>query len=85
MEDAMKILMISDVYLPRVSGVSTSIETFRRELTALGHEVDLISSAYPAPYAEGGHALRVTSRFVPRDPEDRIMKPRTSRVAAEVA
>ena len=75
----MNVLMISDVYFPRVNGVSTSIQTFRRELTALGHEVDLISPAYPAPYAEDGHTLRVASRFVPLDPEDRMMKPRNVR------
>jgi 1,2-diacylglycerol 3-alpha-glucosyltransferase len=76
----MNVLMISDVYFPRVNGVSTSIQTFQRELTALGHEVDLISPAYPAPYAEDGHTLRVASRFVPFDPEDRMMKPRNVRV-----
>jgi 1,2-diacylglycerol 3-alpha-glucosyltransferase len=32
----MKILFISDVYFPRINGVSTSIETFRHELRALG-------------------------------------------------
>jgi hypothetical protein len=37
MEYAMKVLMISDVYFPRVNGVSTSIQTFRGELAALGH------------------------------------------------
>lgn len=75
----MNVLMISDVYFPRVNGVSTSIQTFRRELTALGHEVDLISPAYPAPYAEDGHTLRVASRFVSLDPEGRMMKPRNVR------
>jgi 1,2-diacylglycerol 3-alpha-glucosyltransferase len=79
MEHAMKVLMISDVYFPRVNGVSTSIQTFRRELAALGHEVDLISPAYPAPYAEDSHTLRVASRFVPLDPEDRMMKLRNVR------
>jgi len=71
----MRILMVSDVYFPRVNGVSTSIQTFRRELAALGHEVDLIAPAYPARYAEDGHTLRVASRFIPLDPEDRMMKP----------
>ena len=28
----MRVLMVSDVYFPRVNGVSTSIETFRRTL-----------------------------------------------------
>ena len=72
----MKVLMISDVYFPRVNGVSTSIQTFRRELAALGHEVDLIAPAYPVRYAEDTHTLRVASRVVPFDPEDRMMKPR---------
>jgi 1,2-diacylglycerol 3-alpha-glucosyltransferase len=75
----MNVLMISDVYFPRVNGVSTSIQTFRRELAELGHEVDLIAPAYPARYAEDSHTLRVPSRFVPLDPEDRMMKPREVR------
>ena len=70
----MRILMISDVYFPRVNGVSTSIQTFRRELAALCHDVDVIAPAYPARYAEDGHTLRVASRFIPLDPEDRMMK-----------
>ncbi len=71
----MKVLMLSDVYFPRVNGVSTSIQTFRRELAALGHTVDLIAPAYPQGYAEDSHTLRVPSRYLPFDPEDRMMKP----------
>ena len=74
-EGAMRILMISDVYFPRVNGVSTSIQTFRRGLATLGHEVDLIAPAYPARYAEDSHTLRGASRFIPLDPEDPMMKP----------
>jgi 1,2-diacylglycerol 3-alpha-glucosyltransferase len=33
---APRILMLSDVYFPRVNGVSTSIQTFRRDLAAEG-------------------------------------------------
>jgi 1,2-diacylglycerol 3-alpha-glucosyltransferase len=40
------ILMISDVYFPRVNGVSTSIKTFREELTRLGHKVTLVVPEY---------------------------------------
>jgi glycosyltransferase involved in cell wall biosynthesis len=70
----MRILMISDVYFPRVNGVSTSIQTFRRELAALGHETTLIAPAYPAPYAEEPGILRVASRYLALDPEDRMMR-----------
>ena len=42
----MRILMVSDVYFPRVNGVSTSIETFRRTLAALGVELRLVAPRY---------------------------------------
>ena len=45
----MKILHVSDVYFPRINGVSTSIDTFRRELRARGHTVHLIAPDYYAP------------------------------------
>jgi 1,2-diacylglycerol 3-alpha-glucosyltransferase len=71
----MRILKISDVFFPRVNGVSTSIETFRRDLTALGHEVVLVAPAYAPAAAETAEPWlrRVPARAVPRDPEDRIM------------
>ena len=31
------VLMLSDVYFPRVNGVSTSIQTFRNTLAGLGY------------------------------------------------
>ena len=43
----MRVLMISDVYFPRINGVSTSIQTFRRGLHAAGHETILIAPEYP--------------------------------------
>jgi 1,2-diacylglycerol 3-alpha-glucosyltransferase len=70
----MRILMISDVYFPRVNGVSTSIQTFRRELAELGHRTVLIAPAYPASYPEEDGILRVRSSRVPFDPEDRMMR-----------
>ncbi|MFA5826856.1 MAG: glycosyltransferase, partial [Gallionellaceae bacterium] len=70
----MKILFISDVYFPRVNGVSTSIETFRRNLRALGHTVHLIAPDYLTPSADETDILRVPSRYLPFDPEDRFMK-----------
>jgi glycogen synthase len=49
----MKILFISDVYFPRVNGVSTSIETFRHHLRDQGHTVHLIVP--DAPTISGDH------------------------------
>jgi 1,2-diacylglycerol 3-alpha-glucosyltransferase len=87
----MRILKISDVYFPRVNGVSTSIETFRHDLTALGHEVVLVAPAYggaatPALASADPSIRRVPARAVPRDPEDRIMSWRgLRRVLAELS
>ena len=69
----MKILFVSDVYFPRVNGVSTSIETFRRNLRAMGHTVDLIAPDYLTVSDDETGILRVPSRKVPLDPEDRFM------------
>jgi 1,2-diacylglycerol 3-alpha-glucosyltransferase len=68
----MRVLFVSDVYFPRVNGVSTSIRTFRGDLAALGVETLLVAPAYPgaALDAEPG-VLRVPSGGVPLDPEDR--------------
>jgi len=70
----MKILFISDVYFPRVNGVSTSIETFRRNLRALGHTVHLIAPDYLTPSPDETDILRVPAHHLPFDPEDRFMK-----------
>lgn len=70
----MNILMISDVYFPRINGVSTSIATFRRELQALGHRIDLIVPAYPQDHDDDEGITRVPSRYLLIDPEDRIMR-----------
>jgi hypothetical protein len=70
----MRILMISDVFFPRINGVSTSIQTFRRDLAAAGHRVMLIAPQYPnATNSDDSDVLRVASYAVPRDPEDRMM------------
>lgn len=68
--------MISDVYFPRVNGVSTSIKTFRNKLSELGHEVTLIAPEY-GPYDTCDDLLiRIPSRYLPMDPEDRLMRRR---------
>jgi len=66
--------MVSDVYFPRVNGVSSSIETFARALPRHGVEVTLIAPDYGVAECERQfEVIRVASRRVPRDPEDRLM------------
>jgi glycosyltransferase involved in cell wall biosynthesis len=66
--------MLSDVYFPRVNGVSTSIQTFRNQLARLGHESWLIIPAYGNAASEETGILRVPSHRVLFDPEDRRME-----------
>jgi 1,2-diacylglycerol 3-alpha-glucosyltransferase len=68
----MRVLMVSDVYFPRVNGVSTSMQTFRRSIAANGVDVRLIVPSYGGEPDEEG-ITRVPGRPVPRDPEDRLM------------
>ena len=67
----MRVLMVSDVYFPRINGVSTSIETFRGALAAHGVAAGLVAPSYgddaPAP-----GVTRVPARRVLGDPEDRL-------------
>ena len=69
----MRVLLISDVYFPRVNGVSTSIQTFRADLRALGCESWLVAPAYPEPWNDDEKVLRQPSRYLLFDPEDRMM------------
>lgn len=71
----MKVLFISDVYFPRVNGVSTSIKTFISQMQHLGHEVHLIAPDYNTDSQEqAGWIKRVLARDIYFDPEDKLMK-----------
>lgn len=72
----MHVLMISDVYFPRINGVSTSMLTFRTALERLGVRVTIVAPDYPGTDSEAdadANIIRLPSRAVPLDPEDRLM------------
>jgi hypothetical protein len=71
------VLMVSDVYFPRINGVSTSIQTFRTALARLGVRVTVVAPDYPGTDREADadeDIVRLPSRTVPLDPEDRLMQ-----------
>ena len=83
----MTVLYLSDVYFPRVNGVSTSIATFRRELELRGVAVPLLCPGYSGR-GEAGIARPAEARLVrldgfrvPFDPEDRWVPARRFRAA----
>lgn len=69
--------MVSDVYFPRINGVSTSIQTFIKELNLLGHAVTLIAPDYTGQKQitvdADENIIRIPARRVLLDPEDRYM------------
>jgi 1,2-diacylglycerol 3-alpha-glucosyltransferase len=83
---AMNLLMLSDVYFPRVNGVSTSIRTFARGLARMGHAVTVVAPDYGEGSGQERHdgqgefeVLRVPARTIFFDPEDRLMRARDAR------
>jgi hypothetical protein len=68
----MHVLMLSDVYFPRINGVSTSMQTFHHELGAQGVRITVAAPEYPG-HIETEGVIRIASRQVPLDPEDRLM------------
>ncbi|MDR1888321.1 MAG: glycosyltransferase [Zoogloeaceae bacterium] len=68
----MRVLMVSDVYFPRINGVSASIETFRKTLQSCDIEVDIVVPRYGNELEEDG-VTRVKGRSIPfvSDVEDR--------------
>jgi 1,2-diacylglycerol 3-alpha-glucosyltransferase len=70
----MNILLISDVYFPRVNGVSTSIRTFVEQMQQFGHTVHLIAPDYGIKTEDEVWITRVPARSIYFDPEDKLMK-----------
>jgi 1,2-diacylglycerol 3-alpha-glucosyltransferase len=71
-----RVLFVSDVYFPRVNGVSTSIRTFREDLAGCGVDTLLVAPTYAGEEAADERSTgvrRVRSSAVPGDPEDRRM------------
>lgn len=64
--------MVSDVFLPRINGVSTSIDTFRGTLKSQGVEVTVVAPRYGDENGEDG-VTRVQGRPLFGDPEDRLL------------
>jgi glycosyltransferase involved in cell wall biosynthesis len=78
----MNILMLSDVYFPRINGVSASIRTFARELTRLAHTVTIAAPDYGATAEQGDfEIIRLPARVIFFDPEDRLIRGAAARAA----
>ncbi|HHV41552.1 MAG TPA: glycosyltransferase family 4 protein [Clostridiaceae bacterium] len=57
----MKIALFSDVYVPAISGVSTSTQLLRNELIKQGHEVFVYTVKDPDAKTDDNNIVRITS------------------------
>ena len=80
----MHVVMVSDVYFPRINGVSTAIQTYQQALRAQGIEVSLVAPDYGRGETEPWIS-RVAARAVPGDPEDRLVRWRAMHDAVDAA
>ena len=78
----MKVAFTSDVYWPRINGVTVSTNIFLNELTKLGHQVHLWAPEYPVPegqknlYHNDPRVTRLKSFGLFFSKEDRLPAPR---------
>jgi 1,2-diacylglycerol 3-alpha-glucosyltransferase len=73
----MRVLLVSDVYFPRINGVSSSVQTFLRGISRSESHIEeafLIAPDYGIHWDDEGHnVIRVRSYPTPGDHEDRLM------------
>jgi glycosyltransferase involved in cell wall biosynthesis len=68
----MNIGIFTDTYTPQVNGVVTSIETFRKEYEARGHEVFLFAPNAPGVPKNESNIFRFESMHFPQNPDYRM-------------
>jgi glycosyltransferase involved in cell wall biosynthesis len=66
---ALTVAMFSESYLPRISGVTTSIESFSRALRADGHQVLIVAPRYRRYRDVDPDVLRLSSITPPGQPD----------------
>ena len=71
----MRVLAISDVYLPQICAASLSLNTLIHEMQAKGHAVTLIAPDYPGARDQpGDDVIRVSSHAIGTATVPRLMK-----------
>ena len=73
----MKIAVFTDAYLPKIDGVSISVERFSRELAARGHEFHIFVPEYssPSPQSPGVTVVPFPGFSLPSYPDVKVVLP----------
>jgi 1,2-diacylglycerol 3-alpha-glucosyltransferase len=80
----MRIGIFTDSYVPRVSGVVRSVETFTHALRRRGHRVYVFAPAYPGHEDQDGDLFRFPSLRLPRYPDFPLAIPYSRRILDRV-
>ena len=52
---------VADGYYPRINGVTTSVESYARKLSELGHHVVIVAPSYPIEEQKNGRYIEAES------------------------
>lgn len=74
----LRIAMFTDVYVPQINGVVTSIKGLAKGLRELGHEVYIVAPQHPEAQEED-FVIRLRSTTYPAQPEQRMALPPSPR------
>src|SRR5262245_59420920 len=77
----MRVGLFTNNYLPFRGGVTTAVETLRRGLEALGHDVWIFAPASSAPLADSPRVFRYPSVPAPTYPGFSLAVPFSRRLA----
>ncbi|MGI6371268.1 MAG: glycosyltransferase [Patescibacteria group bacterium] len=76
----LRIAFFTDTYLPTPTGTAVVVETYRRHLAKLGHDVFVIAPQFAKYKDSSKNIIRVPSVQLPNRPETPLARPITGRV-----
>lgn len=71
----MRIAFFTDTYWPQINGISENIDTLRRQLENMGHEVYIVAPKSSGYKETDGHVFRLTGVRYVKNPEQRMIIP----------
>ena len=71
----MRIAFFTDTYWPQINGISENIDTLRRQLENMGHEVYIVAPKSPDYKETDDHVFRLSGVRLVKDPEQRLIIP----------
>lgn len=80
---SLAVVMLSESYLPFISGVVTSVAAFTRALRADGHRVVVVAPHYPGYHDDDPDVIRLPSISAPGTPEFKMVVPLSARLLSD--